>query len=93
MASYFSDEEKLVVFDLGGTASLTLWQIKPSGQLVIGGASGTFPIFLAEDVWSMYEQMKAMLIHVEDVQEGGGVLSFGFFDPDGNRMEVCQMLE
>lgn len=92
-ASYSNHEEKLVVFDLGGDTSLTIWQLKPSEPLVAGGTSRAFPIFLAEDVKSMHNQMKSMSIEVEDIQEGGGVLSFGFFDPDGNRLEVCQVLE
>jgi catechol 2,3-dioxygenase-like lactoylglutathione lyase family enzyme len=90
-ASYVSETEKLVVFDMGGTTSLTIWQLKPSEQLVTGGTNGTFPIFLADDAKSLRERMKSMNIEVEDIQESGGVLSYGFFDPDGNRLEVCQV--
>ncbi|HRQ21851.1 MAG TPA: VOC family protein [Anaerolineales bacterium] len=91
VASYVSEEEKLAVFDMGGSTSFTIWQLKPGEQLVTGGANGTFPIFLAEDAGSIRERMKSMGIKVEDIQESGSVHSFGFFDPDGNRLEVCQV--
>lgn len=91
-ASYVSEAEKLVVFDLGGAASLTIWQLEPSEQLVRGGSKGTFPIFLADDVHATRARMQSMGIEVEEIQESGGVRSFGFFDPDGNRLEVCQVL-
>jgi catechol 2,3-dioxygenase-like lactoylglutathione lyase family enzyme len=92
VASYVSEEEKLAVFDLGGATSFTIWQLKPSEPLVAGGSNGTYPIFLADDAGLMHERMKAMNIDVDDIQKSGGVHSFGFFDPDGNRLEVCQVL-
>ena len=92
VASYTSDENKLAVFDLGGTSSLTIWQLQPGEQLVAGGACATFPIFLAEDAKAVQQHMREQSIEVEDIQENGGVYSFGFFDPDGNRLEVCQVL-
>jgi catechol 2,3-dioxygenase-like lactoylglutathione lyase family enzyme len=90
-ASYVNETEKLAVFDTGGATSLTIWQLKPSERLVIGGIHGTFPIFLADDAKSSHERMESMNIEVEEIQESGGVLSFGFFDLDGNRLEVCQV--
>jgi catechol 2,3-dioxygenase-like lactoylglutathione lyase family enzyme len=92
VASYVSEEEKLAVFDMGGATSFTIWQLEPGEQLVTGGSNGTFPIFLAEDAMSARERMRSMNIEVEDILESGGVFSFGFFDPDGNRLEVCQVL-
>lgn len=89
--SYVSETEKLAVFDMGGATSLTIWQLKPSERFVTGGVHGTFPIFLADDAKSLRERMESMNIEVEDIQESDGVLSFGFFDLDGNRLEVCQV--
>lgn len=86
------DQEKLVVFDLGGETSLTIWQLKPAQDLRPAGVTGTFPIFLAEDVAQTRDYLIAHQVQVEPVQESGGVRSLGFFDPDGNRLEVCQVL-
>lgn len=92
---YRDEQEKLIVFDLGGTTSLTIYQLKPGEKLPRPGqgSATTFPIFLAEDASKTHEILKSRGVAVEAVQEGGGVRYFGFFDLNGNRLEVCQILK
>ncbi len=86
--TYSDDDEKLVVLDLQGTTSLTLWQLKEKEKLT---ASSTYPIFLAEDIQAAHETLAAQRVKTEPVTENNGLRWFGFYDLDGNRMEVCQV--
>lgn len=86
--TYSDDDEKLVVLDLQGTTSLTLWQLKEKEKLA---ASSTYPIFLAEDIQTAHENLASQRVKTEPVTENNGLRWFGFYDPDGNRMEVCQV--
>src|SRR5512137_188255 len=80
-ATYRDDEEKLVVFDLQGTTSLTLWQLKEKEKLT---NSSTYPIFLSEDVAADHETLTSQKVKTEAITENGGVRWFSFYDPDGN---------
>lgn len=91
-ASYFDEKEKLVIFDLGGTTSFTIWQLKQNEKLPPSDSAGTFPIFLSDDANATYQLLKSRNVAVKSVEESGGVRFFGFFDPDGNHLEVCQIL-
>lgn len=86
--TYSDDNEKLVVFDLHGTTSLTLWQLKEKEKLTV---SSTYPIFLAEDIQAAHETLASQRVKTEPVTETNGLRWFGFYDPDGNRIEVCQV--
>ena len=88
-ATYSDDDEKLVVFDLQGTTSLTLWQLKEKEKLT---PSSTYPIFLADDVHAAYETLASQRVKTEAITENAGVRWFRFYDPDGNRLEVCQVV-
>jgi catechol 2,3-dioxygenase-like lactoylglutathione lyase family enzyme len=87
-ATYADDNEKLVVFDLQGTTSLTLWQLKEKEKLI---NSSTYPIFLADDIHSAHETLASQKVKTEAITENGGVRWFSFYDPDGNRLEICQV--
>lgn len=86
---YADEDEKLAVLGLEGT-SLTLWQLK-DGEEVPQGA-GAFPIFAVDDARAAHEGLLAKGVTVEPLQSGTGVRYFDFFDPDGNRLEACQVL-
>ena len=87
-ATYSDDDEKLVVFDLQGTTSLTLWQLKDKEKLA---TSSTYPIFLADDIQTAHETLAAQRVKTEAITENGSLRWFSFYDPDGNRLEVCQV--
>jgi len=87
-ATYSDDDEKLVVFDLQGTTSLTLWQLSDKEKLT---PSSTYPIFLAEDIQAAHETLASQKVKTESITENAGVRWFRFYDPDGNRLDVCQV--
>lgn len=88
--TFVDPQERLVIFDLGGTTSLTLWELKRGEALPPPGFAGPFPIFLSDDLIRDREHLQDQGVEVERMQSSGGVSFFGFFDPDGNRLEVCQ---
>lgn len=87
---YVDDAEGIVVLGMDGT-SLTLWQLKP-GESSAPGAAGTYPIFGIEDADAAHARLRDRGVKVEPVQDGLGVRFFSFYDPDGNRLEACQVL-
>jgi catechol 2,3-dioxygenase-like lactoylglutathione lyase family enzyme len=89
--SYVDPQERLVVFELGGTTRLTLWELKRGEALPPPGFAGPFPIFLSDDLVRARERLLDQGVEVEMIQNSSGVSFFGFFDPDGNRLEVCQV--
>jgi catechol 2,3-dioxygenase-like lactoylglutathione lyase family enzyme len=88
---YVDAQERLVVLDLGGRTSLTLWELKRGEALAPPGFAGAFPIFLVDDLVQMRQELQDRGVQVERIQQSGGVSYFGIFDPDGNRLEVCQV--
>ena len=84
--------ERLVVFGLGGGASLSLWELKRGESLPVSpGLVTTFPIFAVDDARHTWHVLRERDVLVDPVVEAGGVLSFEFRDLDGNRLEVCQV--
>ncbi|MBI1936550.1 MAG: VOC family protein [Ignavibacteriales bacterium] len=84
------DKEKLVVFDTGGAASVTIWHLKEDEILQQKSAAGTFPIFLSPDAESIHKYLKENGVEASSITESEGIKFFFFFDPDGNKLEVCQ---
>lgn len=82
---------KLVVFDAGGTTSLTIWQTDKPIQFNPDTAS--YPIFRTLDAKSANQGLKEKGVKVGDVIEDDFVTYFHFFDPDGNMLEACQVHE
>jgi len=85
------EKEKLAVLDTGGQISLTIWQLKPGEQFPPHGTVGSYPILLSEDIVAARETLQERGVDVEEMQVDDCVNSFGFYDPDGNRFEVCQI--
>ena len=88
---YFDAGERLAVFDLGGSTSLTLWELKPGERLADGDQPRQFPIFSVEDARTAWGLLRGRGVSVNGVVEGGGVTYFTFQDPDGNHLEACQV--
>ena len=91
-ATYDDPNEGLVIFDLGGTTTLTLWQLKPGDRPPPPASATGFPIFGAADAKAAHAALKARGVEAGAIQEGPGVRYFGFLDPDGNRLEVCELV-
>lgn len=85
-------EEELAVLGMGHGTSLTLYTLSPDEVPPVPGTAGPFPIFATEDATGAHAMLRARGARVDQIQEGGGVRYFAFYDLDGNRMEACQIL-
>lgn len=80
---------RLAVLSLAEGAPLTLWELTPGHPYP---APTTFPILATPDAAAARARLLAMDVAVGDLIEAPGVRYFEFFDPDGNRLEACQIL-
>lgn len=83
--------ERLAVFDLGGTTSLTLWELKGGETPCPPGHTRPFPIFSVADARQTWNLLRGRGVNVGDLVEGGGVTYFTFRDLDDNLLEACQV--
>lgn len=88
---YFNPAERLAVFDLGGTTSLTLWELKSGETLAAPDQATPFPIFSVADAHQTWGILRDRGVAVGEVVQSGGVTSFTFRDLDGNLLEACQV--
>ncbi len=81
---------KLVVFDMSGTASITIWQtdvpINPDRD------TASYPIFGTTDARAARQALLQKAVEVSDLTEDDATAWFLFYDPDGNVLEACQVL-
>jgi catechol 2,3-dioxygenase-like lactoylglutathione lyase family enzyme len=82
---------KLVVFDTKGAASLTIWQTDK--KIENQRETATYPIFKTTDASKLREDLQNQGIQVEQIMEDEHVKYFFFFDPDGNVLEACEVLD
>lgn len=88
---YFDPGERLAVFDLGGTTSLTLWELKPGETVCPRDHATTFPIFAVADARETWVLLRDRGVNVGEVVDSGGVTYFTFKDLDDNLLEACQV--
>lgn len=89
--TFVDPEARLVVFDLGGATSLTLWQLERIDVPVVLGAATAYPVFSVSNVEQVWNTLRDRGVLVDPVVESGGVRRFQFRDLDGNRLEACQV--
>jgi catechol 2,3-dioxygenase-like lactoylglutathione lyase family enzyme len=90
----FEDRSQgLAVFNVGRGASLSVWELRPDETLPGPGVEGTFPIFDAVDATAQRHELIARGVRTSSVRETPGARCFSIWDPDGNRLEVCEVLE
>lgn len=90
-AVYTDAEEGLAVLPVGESGSLTLWQLKKGEVPPARDAAGAYPIFAAADAAADHVALSARGVEVGELTEGPGVRFFTFRDPDGNRLEACEV--
>lgn len=88
---YVDSTERLAVFNLGGTTSLTLWELKPDETLGSPDHARTFPIFSVADAGETWSLLRGRGVNVGPVVNSGGVTYFTFKDLDDNLLEACQV--
>jgi catechol 2,3-dioxygenase-like lactoylglutathione lyase family enzyme len=88
---YADDSSRLVVFEIGGPTSLTIWELKP-GEAAPTQTGGTFPILLTKDAAKTHSELKRRGVKVGDIDEGPDVRFFDFFDADGNHLGACELI-
>ncbi len=81
---------KLVVLDTRGPVGITLWQTDQKIECHKDTAS--FPIFKTTDVNSLHEHLIGQGVVTEPIIRDEDVAYFVFYDPDGNILEACQVL-
>ena len=55
--------------------------------------AGAFPVFEGTRVGAQREELLARGVRTSAVKEFPGVRCFSFWDLDGNRLEVCEILD
>lgn len=88
---YYDPSERLAVFDLGGTTSLTLWELKEGESLPPSNMARPFPIFSVSDALHVKSLLRERGVAVGEILQGGGVTYFTFRDLDDNLLEACQV--
>lgn len=70
--------------------AVNLWRGPEPIPPALGGATATFT---CDDVRGSIERLRAKGVRCEEVEEVAGmVILAGFFDPDGNRLQLAQSL-
>ncbi len=86
---YEDEASGIVVFETGSPTSLTLWQ---TDEIITICDNSSFPIFSVADAKNAQTEFSAIGIRTDELQVSDNLVSFFFYDPDGNRMEACQVL-
>jgi len=89
-ATYLDQAERLVVFDVGGETSLTIWELKQGKATHRSGGSPCFPLLYTRDIRAAWKTLTGRGVKASEVQgDSGGTMWFTFEDPDGNKIEAC----
>lgn len=88
--SYIGEQERLVVFNVGGETPLTIYELKPGEMTEPQSTASSYPIFYADDIQAAHELLSARGVEVGPIEgEPDGTQWFAFKDCDGNQLEVC----
>ncbi len=90
---YSDEESKIVVFDLAGTTTLTLWQIDENETLNNINRGNTYAVFNCDNAEQIYKSLKKKGIVVDNFTTSEDVSLFNFYDPDGNKFEIIEINE
>ncbi|GGF18239.1 hypothetical protein GCM10010954_16210 [Halobacillus andaensis] len=56
---------------------------------VSSNTNHTYPIFFSKDSKKLHNQLEASGVNVSDLHNDGVNQFFNFYDPDGNKLQVC----
>ena len=84
-------KKKLIVMNAGSACSIKLWQSEPD-EVVLNNTN-SYIIFNTKDAISTREELIQKGVKVEELIVADFVRYFFFYDPDGNVLEACQVLE
>lgn len=90
---YSDEESKIVVFDLAGTTTLTLWQIDENETPNNINRGNTYAVFNCDNAEQIYKSLKKKGIVVDNFTTSEDVSLFNFYDPDWNKFEVIEINE
>lgn len=82
----------IVVFDLGEgrQTTLTLYELSPGEAEPAAGRC--FPVLRVDDADAVRDSLAGRGVEVEAIQTDGTTRWFGFRDPEGCRLEACQIV-
>lgn len=75
-----------------GSTMLTLWQISPGQELRAGALGGTYVILTSDDIDASHAEATARGARPEPIVDYPPFRLFWIFDPDGNRIELSQLV-
>jgi catechol-2,3-dioxygenase len=90
---YSDDASKIVVFDLAGTTTLTLWQIEENETSNKLNQGNTYAVFNCDKAEQVFKSLKKKGVAVDNFAATEDVSLFNFYDPDGNKFEVIEINE
>ncbi|MCD5322180.1 MULTISPECIES: VOC family protein [Pontibacillus] len=74
-----------VVLNVGeGGVPLTIEEGKSEGH-----TNGSYPIFFSNTIEQLHKSLEEQGVQVDSLHEDGFNHYFDFYDPDGNRLQVC----
>ncbi|WP_442905352.1 VOC family protein [Jeotgalibacillus sp. ET6] len=56
---------------------------------IVNGSDQSYPIFYSKDIEGTYEKLKDHGVRINVLQKDGVNHYFDFYDPDGNRLQMC----
>jgi catechol 2,3-dioxygenase-like lactoylglutathione lyase family enzyme len=86
---WFDADMNLAVMDTDSPTSLTLWQTE--NKICKDEETTTYPIFKVLEADFARESLLNIGVDASKVINDGTVSYFFFYDPDGNRLEACQV--
>ena len=90
---YSDDESKIVVFDLAGTTTLTLWELNESETAGNVNQGNTYAVFNCDNAEQLFKSLKKKGVSVDNFTSSEDVSLFNFYDFDGNKFEVIEINE
>jgi hypothetical protein len=83
----------MAVLNAGQGSSLTLWELRAGEASAFYQKAGTFPILEAVDACSQRLHLQSRGVVTSELREASGLRCFSFWDPDGNRLDACEVVE
>ena len=88
---YSDDVSKIVVFDLAGTTTMTLWEMNESEIAGTVNQGNAYAVFNCDNAEQLFKSLKKKGVSVDNFVSSEDVSLFNFYDPDGNKFEVIEI--